>query len=203
MKIILKTTTALMIFIMKYQGHDSKNYIIQKVSVFISGFLAIFISNIIALIPSISQNDQFYIFLISFVILFLAHYFWILFFNNKKISIHYKEYKKYLSFFVVLICLCILIPIMETFWDKSDNVAGGKSILTDNFYGPYSKDYYDKNAQSKTTNVETKSKGDGLASHNSIYFEPKVIEKAIKDKKDEKLKKENIELKQQIITKDE
>jgi RHS repeat-associated protein len=78
---------------------------------------------------------------------------------------------------------------MISFWDKSDNVAGGKSILTDNFYGPYSQDYYDKNAQSKTTNVETKSKGDGNASHNSIYFEPKVIEKAIKDKKVEKLKK--------------
>ncbi len=78
---------------------------------------------------------------------------------------------------------------MISFWDKSDNVAGGKSLLTDNFYGPYSQDYYDKDAQSKTTNVETKSEGDGNASHNSIYYEPKVIENAIKDKKVEKLKK--------------
>lgn len=74
---------------------------------------------------------------------------------------------------------------MISFWDKKDEIAGGVSKLSDNFYGPFSQDYYDKDAQTKNTNVEMKSQGSDA--HNSIYYEPNLIGNAIKDKKVEKL----------------
>lgn len=77
---------------------------------------------------------------------------------------------------------------MISFWDKGDNVAGGLSVLTDNFYGPYSQDYYDQDAQTKTTNVEIKSnQPTGEKAHNSIYYDANIIQETIKSKKVEKL----------------
>jgi hypothetical protein len=79
---------------------------------------------------------------------------------------------------------------MISFWDKGDNVAGGQSKLTDPLFGPYSQDNYNKDAKSKITSVEMKSKlQTGEKRHNSIYYDSKIIEKTIKDKKVEKLEK--------------
>ncbi len=77
---------------------------------------------------------------------------------------------------------------MISFWDKGDNVAGGLSVLTDNFYGPYSQDYYDTDAQTKTTNVEIKSnQPTGEKCHNSMYYDADIIQETIVSKKVEKL----------------
>jgi hypothetical protein len=53
------------------------------------------------------------------------------------------------------------------FSTKLNPAERGNKKLTDNFCGPYSQDYYDQEAQKKTTNVETKS--EGKDAHNAIY----------------------------------
>jgi hypothetical protein len=77
---------------------------------------------------------------------------------------------------------------MISFWDKGDIIAGGLSLLSDNFYGPYSKDYYDKDAQTKTTNIESISnQPTGEKAHNSIYFDANIIQKTVVSKKVKRL----------------
>ena len=111
---MMKLTLSLLMIIIKYQGNGGKYYIIQKVSVLISGFLSLFLTGLLKAANLFRvETNLFIIFLFIWAIAFLVHYVWFLKTDKSKCILHYLEYKKYLLIFVIFIFASVLVYIFN------------------------------------------------------------------------------------------
>lgn len=108
---MMKLTLSLLMLIMKFQGNDGKYYTVQKVSTLLSGFVSLFITGAIKKLAVLTRNQAFFLFLLIWGFLFLAHYIWFLNKDKSKLVLHYKEYRRYLLFFLAIMILSVVIYI--------------------------------------------------------------------------------------------
>lgn len=95
---------------MHYQGRDGKYYTIQKVSVFISAFISLLIIGIAKRINETewSNSVAFILWISLWVLMFAIHHSWFLNKRGNYSYIHYKEYRKYILLFLIIIISSIL-----------------------------------------------------------------------------------------------
>ncbi len=101
---MMKMTLSILLLIMKYQGNKGKYYTIQKVSILISAISSLLFTGIFKQFTKTTNRDLIFILhIIIWVLTFIVHYSWFL--NKKKENtyIHYREYKRYLAFFILII----------------------------------------------------------------------------------------------------